>query len=99
MKTQTHTPGRISILPWHTEGPKIVDNSGYYVTQMSQHGKSYDSEMEDAAFIVRACNSHDELLEACKAIVQDLENNGELFGTDQKRIDYLNNIIAKSEGR
>lgn len=35
----------------------------------------------------------DDLIDACREIVRDLENNGEIFKTDQARIDFLNMAI------
>ena len=39
-----------------------------------------------------------ELLEACEAIALDLENNGELYETDEARIEILRAAIAKAKG-
>ena len=70
MSTQTkHTT-----LPWEVEGQgqevvgilAIGDNK--YVAKLSGwHKKSQDA---NAEFIVRACNAHEELLEACKATMK-----------------------------
>ena len=37
-----------------------------------QHNPNFEG---DAAFIVRACNAHDDLLAACKAALQYIEDN------------------------
>lgn len=55
---------------------------------------------DDEAFAnARLIAAAPELLAACKAIVIDLENNGECFGTDDARIDYLKSFINKAEGK
>jgi hypothetical protein len=45
----------------------------------------------DAAFIVRAVNSHEELLETLKAARRELN--------DSHRYDYIDEAIAKAEGK
>ena len=66
---KTQATKRISIKPWHLEGDKIVDASGYYITQGSLHGKSEKSRDNDMAYIVHCVNTHDELVEALKALL------------------------------
>lgn len=56
---------------------------------------------EDAAFIVRACNAHDDLLAACKALVDYRDRAGALGFQLEKADDYINQLraaIAAAEG-
>ena len=71
-------------LPWRfgrtdmSESIMIVDNHDNYVAAVrirQTGGGAISAAMEgprrsNAEFIVRACNSHDELLEACKAVIE-----------------------------
>jgi hypothetical protein len=50
----------------------IVNEDGVCVAKMNDGWHEYQ---ESAAFIVRACNAHDDLLAACKAAVELLEAN------------------------
>ena len=77
-----------------------------FVNHPELDGKPNDREQANAEFIVRACNSHDELLEACKALVQNLEMewlpNG--YGQCDYPLSYriiknAKDIIAKAEGK
>ncbi len=81
-----HTP-----LPWHISnhafggadtGAKIIvrSNKAIVVCAATVHIGGVNAET-NAAFIVRACNSHYELLEALRNMVRLYEPNGE---TDQK---------------
>jgi hypothetical protein len=59
----THTPG-----PWHAEA---CENNGTLVYHRVVAGDSlicgvYGSQEANAAFIIRACNAHEELLAACE---------------------------------
>lgn len=65
-----HTPGPWEILPGHSERRLIIRHdwrSGRYVAQIGELVGGPDLTPEDranAAFIVRACNSHDALIAA-----------------------------------
>jgi|GEM_PF-3335900 hypothetical protein len=73
-----------TILPWNvTDDSSIVsDKFGYPVADCGYMG-SHATEQEDCAnanFIVRSCNFHAELLEACKGLlnlIETLEYDGE----------------------
>ena len=73
---QTHTP-----TPWtlNAEREKIEDADGEFVTRLSlsrYHDDRADPIAEaNAAFIVRACNSHDELVAALRALLRDGEHD------------------------
>ena len=53
----------------------------------------------DATFIVRACNAHDDLLAACRAVLArlDLEPEGAIFPCSAQR-EMLRAAIAKAGG-
>ena len=67
-------------------------------------GVTQEEEFANAAFIVRACNAHDELVEACKislarllAIDEVLNNQNN--GRRNHAIYLLSQAIAKAEGK
>ncbi len=63
----THTP-----TPWHTKNneTEIADSRGWRIAYVSfEAPRTADERDANAAFIVRACNSHEQLLEACKALL------------------------------
>lgn len=69
--TQKHTP-----TPWHTQRGSIVGN-GEQVAIVGNEGQVLisDRNIADAAFIVRACNTHDELADA----ISDYKNAKEAY--------------------
>ena len=82
MSTQKHTP-----VPWHVIR---CDNGDYTIsysdTELRSHIATcheqtlcpeHGSIEANAAFIVRACNSHTALLEACKALVEADDRSGD----------------------
>lgn len=88
-----HTPG-----PWHAEewtchAPTTVRAADGVVVAECATGRAIDNAIADAAFIVRACNSHDDLLAALREAVEQLERN---FITVPEN--WLA-AIAKAEGR
>lgn len=78
MNGPNHTPG-----PWSLDydpemSPNIwivaPTNSGVAKVEICEHREGRPEELNDedwanAAFIVRACNSHDALLSACRALL------------------------------
>ena len=76
--TPTETPFHITAMPaprGKDYGSNIYNARGSYIATVpndfTQHGAS--NALEAAAFIVRACNSHAELLAALQALVADAE--------------------------
>jgi hypothetical protein len=55
--------------------------------------------LANAEFIVRACNSHEDLLKAAKGAIQVLEEVGEDYYRVNSDIDALEAAIKKAEGR
>jgi hypothetical protein len=75
--------------PWHTGGRDnnvIYPESGYAIANaMTYHGHSDDT--ANAAFIVRACNSHDTLVDALRWVVEhcDCEKRGHKIVAEELR--------------
>jgi hypothetical protein len=94
MKTKEevkHTP-----TPWSAElndGTWDIRHANGTVAMLDK----YDDETEqaNAAFIVRAVNSHAALLEAAKEIVQDIREDNDLGDTFKKLVE----AIALAEGK
>lgn len=87
---EKHTP-----TPWEARNGSIypVKSDGTAIAQ-------FVIKQEDADFIVRACNSHEELLEALKQAMPfmvDLGNDGD----QQAQIvgSFMDTVIAKAEGK
>lgn len=103
MTTTKHTPG-----PWvrlgrtsdrhHAIGPEGETPNAAPVTVNAL----YDEEGEaNADFIVRACNAHEDLLEALEALVEHFLVKCEVGGDDPRRWDSWNAAraaIAKAKG-
>jgi hypothetical protein len=66
-----HTPTPWSRnIPPASKYPVIFAGRNTHVTTVNTHGLSKDEIEANTAFIVRACNSHDELVAALKKIKQ-----------------------------
>ena len=94
--TMTHTPG-----PW-------VAKSGHNQTILGPNGEalaftSFGKNIDDkanAAFIVRACNAHEDLLAAARNLLNASRLVGVLGVTEVSIAEEgLEKIIAKAEGR
>ncbi len=75
-----HTSGIWTVRRW--ERNNMVDGFEYTVTDSRGHGivtlcqkGNQGKAKANAKFIVRACNSHYKLLEACKQALADAEDN------------------------
>lgn len=82
-----HTP-----LPWQADGEVV------YTTVGEDETVADCWEASDAEFIVRACNAHDDLLEACKAArsIIDEFHGGTIQGDIV--LTRLNDAISHAEG-
>lgn len=85
----THSP-----LPWTHSGIHIASLSlgrDVLVASARYSSATFDEARANAEFIVRACNAHDDLLAACKKVVEHFGDPacGALFG--------LRAAIAKAE--
>lgn len=82
--------------PWKIHKPSVSDNnildgSGNFV------GATY--RWEDASFIVRAVNSHEALLEAAFAVVDDPKIRHVAHREFMGKLDDLKKAIAQAEGK
>lgn len=62
-------------LPWHTDGHHIHDSAGACICDVAFYWSEQDDADRTAEFIVRAVNSHDELLTALEAVLDTLNEN------------------------
>lgn len=99
-----HTP-----TPWQAEGYRVIKQMREEPYEadliIASTGNSTTEAIENAAFIVRACNSHQELLLACKKaestlieIKEFLSVLGASYLTDGA-LQFLSSSISKAEGR
>ena len=72
----------------------VADDKGNIIAQCANKG-SLQTAKANAAFIVKACNSHYELLEACKIVLNQLERYTDIEGLCLSRR-ALKAIIAKA---
>lgn len=85
-KTKTHTPTRIKA------DLAIVPDDGIVIELTANDGAEtigYATTEENAAFIVRAVNNHEALLETLKSARRELSNS--------TRYDYIDKAIAAAE--
>jgi len=89
-----HTPG-----PWSIGKRRWITSGDLDIARIHSVSKIGEAEaVANAEFIVRACNSHYDLLETLDILRLDLENNGEIFGTDEARITLMEEAIAQARG-
>jgi len=95
----------------HTPGPWKIDNTldpEDEITIIDHHGRTI-AEVEEwndggnAKFICRACNSHDDLVKACKLV---LSNHAQRYGPNgysikfrKSEIEMIRQAITKAEGK
>ena len=68
----------------HTKGTWRIGDAGHTVFGPKTDNPSPETiasglSKANAKFIVRACNSHADLLEACKKLVKDFDPHGEYY--------------------
>ena len=89
-----HTP-----TPWSIGRRRWITGGNVDIARIHSVSKIGEAEaVANAEFIVRACNSYYDLLETLDILRLDLENNGEIFGTDEARITLMEEAIANAEG-
>jgi hypothetical protein len=87
-------------LPWKAKGRRIYTTTGDVVAEAWETGAKNSAEIaaHDAAFIVRACNAHDDLLAALKNLADEFDEfmseHGQL---DNKPLHAARAAIAKAE--
>lgn len=105
MSEMSHTP-----TPWKLgpTGDTVDDANGLELLRMYEaDGREEPTALPyraNAAFIVRACNSHEELLSALKRAREALKANEEITGTWElyqasPEMKAIHAAIAKAEGR
>ena len=102
MKTK-HTP-----LPWHFQDEYIradsenMDDSGNVVADVYCKPSTTHAEIMEAnaAFIVRACNSHDELVAALESMMPERIGYGQSMSIDMylNAVDKARAALAKAKG-
>ena len=75
----------------------VLAENGSVIAAVQNHGEKAQA---DAAFIVTACNSHDDLLAACKLLVETigLERVKKGVFTDVNSVTKAVEAIKKAEG-
>lgn len=97
-----HTPTPFEVSRFQTK-LYISDKFQNIAEIMPLHSRITEIEEANAAFIVRACNCHDELVAACKSILDkdrpELEKvKAELFRQAPEIRLLLNNALQKARG-
>lgn len=87
--------------PWHKFDSVIRDADGLSIGQADDYGKSRDEQLANAAFIVQACNAHDDLVAAAKGILDHMQPTGTVgsgYRTDRcgKYLQQLRAALAKA---
>lgn len=100
-----HTP-----LPWRVDAEDtmettihtIRDSDGKdiaHADRLSDEPSDTGANEANAEFIVRVCNSHYELLKACKKLVKSISEAHESTPHQMMAIDHASAAIAKAEGK
>ncbi len=79
---------KITPLPWHTEPEEWTDGRGILICSQAgpvalidPEGEASEEDKVNAAFIVQACNSHQDLIDAlkdCSDLLQQLKRQGKI---------------------
>ena len=88
-----------TILPW-----RVTRGSHAYPLEITSESRTiaqieHNNCEANAEFIVRACNSHYELLEACKRTVEMFDKNSIAMNELPYTYTRLKQVIAKAEGK
>lgn len=91
-----HTPG-----PWIVNKTKrsLIDSPTVNRIIAETRGESLEEKRSNAAFIVTACNSHDDLLEACKMLIHFIPEDWPMPLGYSDVVHQAVNAIAKAEGK
>lgn len=82
----------------HTRTPWEYDGKFQICIPHKDGTTCFRTMKEDAEFIIRAVNSHYELLEAAKIILRDLHKLGAIGPVSVQSLTLLVNAIEKAEG-
>lgn len=90
-KQGAHTP-----TPWSVwDKTKIYGPGEEILTEVNNGNLGVEQDKANAAFIVRAVNSHERLIQACRHLLNDLEYRK----LDTAGMGYARRAIAQAEGR
>jgi hypothetical protein len=85
-------------LPWMVNNfDQVFDATGNIIADCKWTNHTPEHRMANAAFIVRACNSHEELLGACEKVL-DIINSYSHIPAQFKACEILQAAIAKAKG-
>jgi len=99
-----HAPTPYRVEPY-VDGIDILDANGVPVLHLADRKIATDGmPPENARFIVRACNAHDDLRAACRELVrwddgEDTEGLPDVFNRLEDIVCQARAAIAKAEGR
>jgi hypothetical protein len=78
---------------------KMGDQQGLIISEVTGENIAVTYKKENAAFIVKACNLHDEIVEACQMLIDRLNYHGSIDPIrEEGPIEDLKNLIAKAKG-
>ncbi len=69
---------------------------GFEIAEMSGRGGNQES---DAAYIVRAVNAHEKLIEALNAVEHDISMSNGLHSVDEQTVHLVYDAIAAAKGK
>lgn len=100
--TESQTERKHTPLPWRNpEGSvsllAVQDGDAVKVADITGSVQNPHAQAANADFIAKACNSHYDLLEACRSAWQHLSNPHSDVVSRQKRITELDAAIAKAQ--
>jgi hypothetical protein len=94
----TETKAQHTPLPWTYEGfTSIFAPSGLAVANTRADHFGADRAQANAAFIVRACNSHYEMVEALETLLADIDDQG-YGGVPSTNLPMAQAALAKAKG-
>ena len=104
-QTHTPTPWVIRTFPYGKGGSWVMSNTpdgptGQVFADLIASPTTSKNSDANMAFIVRACNAHEDLLAACKTFAERLDYLQELWGAEgftTASVQKLREAIAKAE--
>jgi len=93
--TPKHTPLPWTLLP---DSDGLPDSEGWTLRSNGQDimSRPFDCTNSDAAFIVKACNSHYKMLEACKAALEYMLDDSRSERRRQANMLELTRVIEEA---
>jgi hypothetical protein len=100
MATRTPGPWKVFAGPNHEWKVKALERGGYFTICSVI---SFDEREANANFIVQACNSHDRLLEVCRALLFEYDRYGQNEWPDHgglgKIITSARSVVARVDSQ